>query len=79
MAAKKPATKGADVQAAKPKPRTARKPGAPKKPAEHPVTAASELAHDCDFFIVVLGNFRVTHSLGRRYQGALSCPHRSVF
>jgi len=44
MAAKKPATKGADAQAAKQKPREARKPAAPKKPAKPPVTAASEPA-----------------------------------
>lgn len=42
MAAKKPATKSADAQAAKPKSRAARKPAAPKKPAKHPVTAASQ-------------------------------------
>lgn len=44
MAAKKPATKSADAQAAKPKSRAARKPAAPRKPAKHPVTAASEPA-----------------------------------
>jgi phage terminase small subunit len=43
MAAKKPATKGPDAQAAKPKPRAARK-AAPKKPVKPPVTAAPEPA-----------------------------------
>jgi len=53
MAAKKPATKGADAQAAKPP--------------------------YCDFFIVVLGNFWVIHSLGRRYQGRCHIPIAVVF